>query len=367
MKIAFWTTASLEPRYEAVSQEVLSLCQAFPRSWIFATNPHCIVRLLPRTRCVGLHPSFYPVMRAIVPLVERAFHLSHVYGDMTPWLFHKTLRRRPIVHTVTQDCPTPAVEFLKRASAVVLQTRATYDRVLTLGIEPGRVHLRFPSVDLDAFTPATGTAPSVTSPRILFATAPRTAEEMLGRGVFLLLDAAAAFPELHFRLLYRTWSSGYSSLQPTRQGIAERALGNVELTDGVVSNMAAVYRSYDFTVIPYTTPAGGKECPNSALESLACGVPALVSSACTFSRFVLENRCGCVFEPTPRGLRSAVDEGLRNWKAFSCAARAAAIEHFDAAKLLCLRDLCPTLRIGRRLARFLELFMTLWFSSRQKS
>jgi glycosyltransferase involved in cell wall biosynthesis len=79
---------------------------------------------------------------------------------------------------------------------------------------------------------------------------------------------------------------------------------NITLTNEVSVNM---------TVIPYTHAHGGKECPNSAIESLCCGRPVLISSACPFSSFVEEHACGVVFDPTPSSLLNAVESGVKQY------------------------------------------------------
>lgn len=332
MNIAYWSTACLEPRIEAVSQEVLQLAEAFPRSWVFSVNPHLGVRWSLRQRLFGVSPRLSVLMRLVAPVCERAFRLSHVYGDMTPWVYHKALGSRPVIHTVTQDSGSPVLEFLERSAAVVVQSDATFERLLSLGVQREKLHLKLPAMDLTRFQP--GLEPRRSPTRILFATAPRTVEEMAGRGVHLLLAAAKLLPEVVFRLLYRTWATGYTSLEPTRAGIVASELKNVELTDTVTEDMSTEYRACDFTIIPFTQRAGGKECPNSALESLACGVPVLVSRACPFSRFVAENDCGVVFDPTPQALVHAISVGRERWRELSRRARLAAEKHFDVRQLV---------------------------------
>jgi glycosyltransferase involved in cell wall biosynthesis len=334
MRVAYWTTASLEPRYEAVSREVVDLQHAFPGSWVIAVNPHLRCRISWRGRYAGFHPGLDPALRPFFRWARTKFDIDHVYGNMTPWVFHKTLQEGPIVHTITQSSTNPVREFLERCDAIVVQSTATRDLVLECGVDPGRVRMLHPGCDLGTFRPGEGSGREPIGRSILFATSPRTAEEMKERGVYLLLDAAVSDPSFKYEFLYRDWRNGYTSLPVTRNAIAERKLGNVQLTSTVQTDMHRVYTQHAFTVVPFTSKAGGKECPNSAVESLACGVPVLVSSACPFSTFVEEQGCGVVFEPTPAGLVNAASEGLARWRELSRRARAAAEEYFDARKTL---------------------------------
>lgn len=332
MRIAYWSTACLEPRIEAVSKEVLHLASRFPSSWVFSISPHLRLRASWRGRYVGLGNRLALGLRATAPLLERAFDLSHIYGDITPWVYHKSLGARPIIHTVTQDHDSPVVELLERCVEIIVQSDATRDRLLGLGVPDERLHLKLPALDLSRFRPGPGLRRRPA--RLLFSTAPRAREELETRGVLLLLDAARLATDVTFRLLYRTWATGYTSFEPTREGIRERGLTNVVLTDSVVEDMSREYAEADFTVIPFTTRSGGKECPNSALESLACGVPVLVSSACPFSKFVAREGCGIVFDPTPAALAEAIEAGQKRWPELSVQARRAAEEHLDETRLV---------------------------------
>jgi len=98
--------------------------------------------------------------------------------------------------------------------------------------------------------------------------------------------------------------------------------------------MPAVYNQHHFTVVPYTRPDGGKECPNSLIEGLACGLPALVSSACRIADFVERQRCGVVFEPTPLGLINAIAQGTRYYHELSKQATITAHEFFSHERFL---------------------------------
>jgi glycosyltransferase involved in cell wall biosynthesis len=210
-----------------------------------------------------------------------------------------------------------------------VQTEALRQTLLALGIRPDRVEWLFPGVDLTRFRPTAHGLEGKSNPKVLFATAPRTVEELEGRGVPLLLTAAQATPEVHYHLLYRRWRTGYTSLHTTQKLIARQELRNVTVTDSIVADMPAVYNQHHFTIVPYTRPDGGKECPNSLIEGLACGLPALVSSACRIADFVERQRCGVVFDPTPLGLVNAIARGTLDYRDLSKQATITAHEFFS--------------------------------------
>jgi glycosyltransferase involved in cell wall biosynthesis len=117
--------------------------------------------------------------------------------------------------------------------------------------------------------------------------------------VYLVLEAAKINSGVQYHLLYRQWATGYTNLVATKEWLDSQPLSNVALTNHVVSDMNRFYREYDFTVIPYTTAEGGKECPTSAVEGLACGLPTLISLVTSFADFVAEYNGGVIFDPSP--------------------------------------------------------------------
>ncbi len=333
MRVIYWNTSCLEPAVEAVSGEISALSRHFPDSLIFAVSPHLRLRLSPSTRTYGVHPALDPLLRLVIPVLERWGDVNHVIGDPCPWTYAKTLKRRPTVLTLTSEQGPVLTEFLGRCHHIVTQTAGFRKRLLEMGLAADQVTLCYPAIDLHRFVP-TDRQPDDATPRLLFATAPRESHEMTGRGVYLLLETAAAHPDLHLRLLYRDWASNHTALAPTRDWLAQRDCPNVELTVGAEANMATLYPSYHFTVIPYTTIDGGKECPNSLLESLACGVPVLISEVAPFAAFVAEHDCGELFTPTADGLSQAVARGMARLPTLRANARKAAELHFDSRTAL---------------------------------
>lgn len=313
MRIIYWNNACLQPEIEAVSKEVFQLARHFPRSLIFGINPHYICRASIKKKYIGFHPNFDLVLRLLIPYIERYGDISHVYGEATCWTFSKALRRKPLVLTIASEKGCVNTDFIARCRKVLVQTEPFREKLLASGVEKEKIEVVFPSVDLQAFRPLTQAPKGMQTPKILFATAPRSAEELEGRGVRLLLQAAQKSPDIQYHLLFRVWQGGYTSLATTTKWIATDQLHNVTLTNSIVDDMPQVYNDHHFTVIPYTHPGGGKECPTSLIEGLACGLPALISSVAPFAYFVEKYRCGVAFEPTPHGLVSAVELGMRSY------------------------------------------------------
>jgi glycosyltransferase involved in cell wall biosynthesis len=334
MRIAYWTTSCLQPEIEAVSKEVFQLAAHFPDSLLFGISPHYALRASFQRRYVGFHPHFDPLLRILVPYIERRYDISHVYGAPTPWTFYKTLYRKPIVLTVASEIGAPRIEFLNRCRKVLVQTNSYYQTLLALGIEKDKLELLYPGVDLQQYRPRNGTRQQRDTPKVLFASAPRSEEEMKNRGVYLLLQAAEGSRQVQYQLLYRQWGSGYTSLAATKRWLESHSLDNVILTNDIVTDMHRLYSDHNFTIIPYTTADGGKECPMSALEGLACGLPTLISSVAPFAEFVAQHKCGVLFDPTPASLVIAVETGMRQYPELSTNAVKVARRYFSSQQLL---------------------------------
>ena len=333
MRVAIWTTSSLEPDYEAVSKEIFSIAKKLNKSWIFAVSPHLTFKFSLTKKYLGFNPAFYPLLRILFPLLEYFFDVNLVYGDISPWVYYKTLTKRPIIHTITQSSNNPQLEFLLRCKKIIVQAASTQKQLLSLGISEESIELWYPGVDLDLFSPAEKKLVSGQKIMILFATAPRTKEEMEGRGCHLLIEAAGLDSSILYRFLYRPWRSEYTSLVATQKAIHQSGVNNIELSNIAEPEMNKIYTQFNLTVIPYTQESGGKECPNSALESLASGIPVLVSNKCPFSNFIHKHKCGIVFEPTPKSLLWATNQALNNIEELSLNSRQVAEKYLNFSTL----------------------------------
>jgi glycosyltransferase involved in cell wall biosynthesis len=338
MRIFYWNMSCLEPEIEAVSKEVFQLARHFRNSLIFGINTQYLCRFSIKGRYIGFSPMFDPILRALIPGLEFFADINHIYGEIYPWIFSKTLNRRPLVLTIASEKGCPRLDFLDRCRKIIVQTETLSKKLLALGLEENKLELLYPAVDLSRFRPR-GRAPDpIGRPRVLFATAPRSQEEMDARGVNLLLMAAKTSPDIHYRLLYRRWKNGYTSLQSTENLIAGCRLENVTLTNNIIHDMPSIYNEHHFTVIPYTRSDGGKECPNSLVEGLSCGLPALITSVSPFAYFVEEHECGVVFDPTPSRLITAVELGMKRYRELSNNAIRTANTYFSQDKLLARVD-----------------------------
>lgn len=312
---------------EAVAAEVALLRQSFPGSVAWGLHPRRWLLLSPR-RGYCLNPRLHLLFRLATRVLEPAFQLNHVFGSLGDWFYLQGARRRPTVVTVATAAAPVAQALLDRVERFVVEYPAGRDDLERLGIGRDRVRLIFPPVDLARFTPAPAPAGPFT---VLFASSPDQEGWLPARGVPQLLDAAAARPHMHFRLLWRPWGN---SAPRVRRWIAERGLRNVELRVGCRPDMADHYRGAHVTAAPFTDPERCKPAPNSLIESLACGRPVLLTEQIGLAEMVRAADAGQVCAPTGEALAEHLDRLQRDWQHYARKARGLAESWFGVEKFL---------------------------------
>src|SRR5204863_1878868 len=119
-------------------------------------------------------------------------------------------------------------------------------------------------------------------------------------------------PDMGFVLLWRQWGDvtearrAFERLSPP---------DNVTIEDLGERQMPAVYRSASAVACLYG-PGFGKSSPNSVVEGLACGVPALVSDSCGLAPLVSNAGAGLAVARTPDQVASAANELRRSHAQF---------------------------------------------------
>jgi glycosyltransferase involved in cell wall biosynthesis len=320
LRISYWT-GWLDPQMVAVSKEVFQLLRRFPGSRAFGISPHYWLKWSRSESAFGIHPAFYPFFRQVMPFLERRFDVSHVYTSLGDWHFLNGLGERPILLTLTQNSPPAAAELLSKVRCVAAESEPLAVAAIAAGIPAERVEVIYPGVDLDLFREF----PPPSLPwKCLFASSPENADEIHTKGVDLLLDLASQEPALEITLVWRP----FGRRSHTALDFVHRAgLANVRILEGRVADMHRLYGQHHFTVAPFRRV--GKPCPNSILESLACGRPALVSRFVDIGSLLESEGAGITFPQTKEGLREAFAALRDCYDALQKAARPCAEKYFD--------------------------------------
>ncbi len=312
-RIAYWTSA-FEPHMEAIASEVALLRRRFRGSVVWGLSPrHWALLSWQRGYC--LNPRLHLLFRLVTRFLEPVFQLNHVFGSLGDWFYLVGTRRRPTVLTVASNNPPVQKSLLKRVDRFVVEYPGGRQQLEDLGIDPQRIRLIFPPVDLERFVPTAAPEGPFT---VLFASSPDEADWLEARGLPVILEAAALRPQLRFRLLWRPWGNSLPRLQ---QWLRQRELTNVEVVVGCAADMALQYQAAHATVAPFTQMERCKPVPNSLVESLASGRPVVTTPEVGLAEIIRQDQAGRVCQASGAALAESLDALQADWPTFAQRAR----------------------------------------------
>ena len=283
--VSYWTGV-WDPNREAISKEVAALRAALnPTATVVSISAGQRSRLHRAERVVQLSGNRWVALRVLAGVLERRAKITHVFGEMHAWHLLRAVGRRPIVFTVTipgQPLPQP---LLDKVAIFAAESQPLADALIDAGVEEDRIRIVYPGIDLARFSPGGVQRDRFT---VVFASAPSSVEQFEDRGIPLLVEVARRCPEIDIQILWRRWGDitalqqEFARLKPPSNVIGEWR---------DVDDMATVYRAAHAAI--FLPAAGhGKSCPNSIIEALACGCPAVVSQACGITGLLTSANAG---------------------------------------------------------------------------
>ena len=323
--VRYWVF-NYEPHWEAVSKEIDSLLGGLdgrPSSVVSLNVRDRRLQWRGRLKRIPLPHGIplYPLLRsyAAEPGIN---HLFASAGER--WLAPMLASRRGIL-TVAKGSSSLArmernAETLRRFRAVVVQCGWDRDLMHQLGVAEASLRLIRPGIALRPYRAARGPF------TILFASSPFAAEDFLTRGVQLMVLAAARLPDVRFVLVWRG-----RHVEKLRSLIHRASAANVEVRDGVIADMGAVYDEAHAAVLPALEHRSFIAAPRSGLEALAHGKPLLVSRYVTIAESLERSGAGIVFDPTVQGLVAAVRRLRDRYEHCQDAARPYIERHYSPA------------------------------------
>ena len=328
-RVTYWT-GTWDPEKEAISKEVHLL-----RSLGTSTRPVVAfssgekLALEVRNRVLRLSAAQWPLLRLLAPVVERSGRLNHVFGGLrSSWHVMRSLGRRPTIFTVVlPGLPIDARSF-EHVTYFVAEDETLLQALRAAGISEDRLRLIHPGVDLHTYSP--GRRPPGEPFRVLFASSPSDPAEFDARGIPLLVETARLCGEMEFVFLWRTWGN-QARAREAFDRLAPPANVKIEYLEG--REMPTVYRGAH-AVASFYAPGFGKSCPNSVIEGLACGVPALVADSCGIAPLIERHDAGIVTSREPSRMAQAARDLRSSHHAFAQAARALAEQAFDVRTFL---------------------------------
>jgi glycosyltransferase involved in cell wall biosynthesis len=323
-RVRYWLFNYM-PEWEAVSKEVASLLDGLGEvvdgSLVSLNTSDRRLSLAGRIKRVPL-PHGLPLYPLLGPHAASA-DVNHLFASAGERWLGPLLARHNGVLTIAKG--TASLERIQRNSTtllgyrrIVVQCDRDRDLMRQVGVPDASVRLIRPGIPLAAYREARGPF------TILFASSPRSEGDFLTRGVYLILRAAARLPDVRFLLVWRRRHLG-----KLLRLITEAGVGNIEVQDGVVPDMGAVYDRVHATVLPAMEHRSFVPAPRSGLESLAHGKPLLVSPLVSFAGPLARAGAGVVFEPTVEGLESAVGRLRDEYDMLQRGTHAYLKEHFS--------------------------------------
>jgi glycosyltransferase involved in cell wall biosynthesis len=178
---------------------------------------------------------------------------------------------------------------------------------------------------------------------VLFASSPSTPDQFGLRGIPLLVEAARRCPDLDIKLLWRNWGN-VDALKKAMAVLNPPA--NLINVWQDVSDMAHMHQAAH--VVAYLPHEGyGKSSPNSVLEALACGCPALVSDSCGVAALVSRTGAGIQVRRDVEAVVRALATLRAEFTRRSAVARSLALSHFNLKTFLSsYRDLYSELELA---------------------
>lgn len=320
--VTYWT-GIWDPGREAVSGQVEALRRGGQRGIVVSYSRGQESKLLLRDGVIRLSGRQYPSLRALALMLEPLGRVTHVVGGLGDWHLLRSVGRRPVLLTVAVPGPIVPSEFLGKVSLFAAESESLRDDLVTIGVPPDRIRVVYPGINLDRFS--SSPLPTPRPFRILFASTPSNVREIQARGIPLLVSLARAVPDVEIVMLWRRWGNQLAAREALERLTPPR---NLKILFRDSTDMAAEYRQCHAVACCYA--AGfGKSCPNSIVEGLASGRPALMTSTVGVSGLIARASAGIVADRTLDGLidglaelRARSDELARN-------ARTLAVEQFD--------------------------------------
>jgi len=274
---------------------------------------------------------FYPFVKLFEKRLDIIYLSAGISSGFLPFLNLK--KCIPIINALSfspddEVARTFARKFAPGIPAIIAQSRRVKERLISMGIEPDKIHLIYPWVDATRFKYTE--PPNIEEFKILFASAPNVEREhqdlFSEKGLVLLLESFARFSQQHKASLILLWRGKYNEALFGK--IKELNLESQVEVINKVADTPLLFTQAHITVTPFLTMSESPEVPLSAVESLACGRPVVTTNVPEIADIVEEYQCGCVARPVMDDFLSALVECRKNYTVYQANCRRVAEKLF---------------------------------------
>ena len=326
-RVTYWT-GIWEPAREAISSQVEVLRRMDGGcAPVVSFSPGQRSALRARQRVVQLSGGRNVARRLLAASLEHLGDVSHVFGRLNCWEWLTALGRRPLLLTLVLPGVTPEAALYSKVSMFAAESELLMRDLRAAGIPDSQIRLVYPGVNLERFRPST---PPSGRFRVVFASTPADPQELDDRGILVLVSAARTCPDVDFVLKWRPWGN-HALARTVLDALSPPA--NLIIETGDVADMSHAYRMAHATICMFAE-SYGKSCPNSVIEGLASGRPAIVSKHCGIAGLVSRAGAGLDVDREGRAVEAAVRSLQSNYAGYSSRARALAEASFGLNRFM---------------------------------
>ena len=322
--IAYYT-GWLKPDMEGVSKELFVLARHFSGT-VIGISVLQDLKLDFRGRTIGFSSKWYYLARLLVFISSRIHRINHIYDRLDNWIYVSSTSKNSILTGVAGEATLP-LNYYNRMSFIVVDNEEQRKALLKSGIEQEKIKVIYPGIELEPLLEVPNQKQNDDF-TVLFASSPPTIKELAARGVFELLEAAEKLPEIRFIFLWRPWGDSFFKI---KKEIKDRGLRNIQLIYKKIKDMRELYCKCHVVIAPFKKD-GGKSCPTSIMEALACGRPVIVGPGVGIKGLIDEYGVGLSYEDGD--LIETIKLMKSNWSYFTSQTRDIAQQFFSREKFI---------------------------------
>ncbi len=309
-----------EPVFEAASREIAHLKSATdPVVVVLPVRSNPLVHRVDSegsAPVVTTHPLGLRMRRRVRTLVSSS--LLHVFAplplprrllDLSTWA--PSILTAVSVGELNSEQQAALNVFRK----IVVESDSDAVALGRQGVVADRLHTIAPCTTVPLLPPATGTF------TVVFASWPFEPDEVQSRGLDLLADAARSLPDMAFRVLTRPGSR----VDPSTLDFP----ANVQVDDTVYADASDIWRSAHAVVAPFRAGSKCKSVPNSVVDAIGAGRPAVVGEGIGLAPVLTEDSSGLVAGSQPGDLTRQLKSLRADYELFATAARECTRLRFD--------------------------------------
>jgi len=315
---------------EAISKEIISLKKNLGKNIFIYNLSLKFMDFQFRHGIFGYYYKFLPLLTTI-PIFSIFTNISHIYTSVNDMPYMRLVMAKNIILTSVEGVDLSRlklnIDLLRtKINRIVVQSEGDKDLLIKNGVIEEKINVIYPGVDLSKYVVKKNPLFKKDGMKILFASSPLKEDHFKSRGVDFILKNKNVFCDANAELTL-LWRDRF--IKDILKKIWKINGDCIKLKVKDIHYMNKFYQKYHATIIPYSGSVGNKPCPNSLIESLASGIPVLVSEDVGVSDLIEREKCGVIFKLTKESLRRSIEKLRNNYSIYQSNTRRVAYKYFD--------------------------------------